>query len=134
VIVVVVNSFPGKIFSSLRDIAAILIGKAPASKTIVAVIIILFERIGQYDGAVSSCELGGTSGEGVQWTVDELDSGGGLMTNKNKSLASESNGDVFVGTIPSLGHSWGDRRKFIGSKTKLFEKVFSQEFWNLKLF
>jgi hypothetical protein len=33
-----------------------------------------------------------------------------------------------------LGHSWGDRRKFIGSKTKLFEKVFSQEFWNLKLF
>jgi hypothetical protein len=134
VIVVVVNSFPGKIFSSLRDIAAILIGKAPASKTIVAVIIILFERIGQYDGAVSSCELGGTSGEGVQWTVDKLDSGGGLMTNKNKSLASESNGDVFVGTIPSLGHSWGDRRKFIGSKTKLFEKVFSQEFWNLKLF
>ncbi len=52
-IVVVVNSFPGKIFSSLRDIAAILSGKAPASKTIVVVIIILFERIGQYDGAVS---------------------------------------------------------------------------------
>ena len=52
-IVVVVNSFPGKIFSSLRDIAAILSGKAPARKTIVVVIIILFERIGQYDGAVS---------------------------------------------------------------------------------
>ncbi len=53
-IVVVVNSFPGKIFSSLRDIAAILSGKAPASKTIVVVIIILFdERIGEYDGAVS---------------------------------------------------------------------------------
>jgi len=43
----------------------------------------------------------------VQWTVDDLDSGGGLMTNKNKSLASESNGDVFVGTILLLGHSWG---------------------------
>ena len=46
--------------------------------------------------------------KGVQWTVDDLDGGGGLMTNKNKSLASESNGDVFVGTIPSLGHSWGE--------------------------
>jgi len=46
----------------------------------------------------------------VQWTVDDLDSGGGLMTNKNKSLPSESDGDVFVGTIPSLGHSWGGER------------------------
>jgi hypothetical protein len=47
------------------------------------------------------------------------------MANKNKSLASESDGDVFVvGTIPSLGHSWGERGKFIGSKTKLFERVF----------
>jgi hypothetical protein len=54
VIVVVVNSFAGKKFSSLRDIAAILNGKAPASKTIVVTIIILFEQIGQYDGAVSS--------------------------------------------------------------------------------
>ncbi len=53
VIVVVVNSFPGKISSSLRDITAIFSGKAPASKTIVVVIIILFERIRQYDGAVS---------------------------------------------------------------------------------
>jgi len=54
VIVVVIKSFPGKIFSSLRDIAVILSGKAPASKTIVVVIIILFELIGQYDdGAVS---------------------------------------------------------------------------------
>jgi hypothetical protein len=42
--------------------------------------------------------LGGTSGEGVQWTVDDLDGGGGLMANKNKSLAFESDGDVFVGT------------------------------------
>ncbi len=48
----------------------------------------------------------------MQWTVDDLDSDGGLMTNKNKSLASESDGDVFVGTIPSLGHSWGKRGKF----------------------
>ncbi len=102
-IVVVVKSFQGKIFSSLRDIAAILSGKAPARKTIVVVIIILFEWIGQYDGAaVQSCELGGTSGEGVQWTVDNLDGGGGLMTNKNKSLASENDGNVFVGTIPYL--------------------------------
>ncbi len=52
-IVVVVKSFPGKNFSSHRDIAASLCGKAPASKTSVVVIIILFERIGQYDGAVS---------------------------------------------------------------------------------
>jgi hypothetical protein len=36
----------------LMNIAAILSDKAPASKTIVAVIIILFEGIGQYDGAV----------------------------------------------------------------------------------
>ena len=63
--------------------------------------------------------LGGTSGEGVQWTVDDLDGGGGLMANKNKSLASESNGDMFVGTIPSLGHSRGERGKFIRSKIKL---------------
>jgi len=57
------------------------------------------------------------------------------MTNKNKSLASESDGDVFVGTIPSwvtLGGGSGESS--FGSKTKLFEKVFSQEFRNLKLF
>ncbi len=41
----------------------------------------------------------------MQWTVDDLDSGGGLMTNKNKSLVSESDGDVFVGTIPLLAGS-----------------------------
>ena len=70
--------------------------------------------------------LGGTSGEGVQWTVDDLDGGGGLMANKNKSLASESDGDVFVGTIPLLGHSWGEWGKFIGSKTKLL-KEFSRK-------
>ena len=74
--------------------------------------------------------LGGTSGEGVQWTVDNLDGGGGLMANKNKSLASESDGDVFVGSIPLLGQSWGERGESIGSKTKLFEKVLSQEFRN----
>jgi hypothetical protein len=36
----------------------------------------------------------------VQWIVivDDLDGGGGLMANKNKSLASKSDGDVFVGT------------------------------------
>jgi len=57
------------------------------------------------------------------------------MTNKNKSLTSESVVDVFVRTIPSLGHSWGGSGEgSIGSKTKLFEKVFTQEFRNLKLF
>jgi hypothetical protein len=66
--------------------------------------------------------------------VDDLDSGGGLMTNKNKSLASESDGNAFVGTIPSLGHYGGSGESSIGSKTKLFEKVFLQEFRNLKLF
>jgi len=39
----------------------------------------------------------------VQWTVDGLDSGGGLMTNKNKSLVSESDGDVFVGNHTFVG-------------------------------
>jgi hypothetical protein len=46
----------------------------------------------------------------VQWTVDDLDSGGELMVmaNKNKSLASESDGDVFVGNFHTfVGHSWG---------------------------
>ena len=66
----------------------------------------------------------------MHWTVDDLDSGGGLMTNKNKSLASESDGDVFVGMVPYL--RWvthgGSGESSIGSKTKLFEKVFSQEF------
>ena len=76
--------------------------------------------------------LGGTSGEGVQWTVDDLDGGGGLMANKNKSLASESDGDVFVGT----NLRWVARGGSVqfGSGTKLFEKVFSQEFRNLKLY
>ncbi len=40
-----------------------------------------------------------------------MDSGGGLMTNENKILASESDGDVFVGIIHSLGHSWEERGK-----------------------
>ena len=71
----------------------------------------------------------------MQWTVDDLDGSGGLMANKNKCLASESDGDVFVGTIPSLGQSWGGSgESSIGSKTKLFGKVFSQEFRNLNFF
>ena len=37
---------------------------------------------------------------------------------------------MFVGTIPLLGQSWGERGESIGSKTKLFEKVLSQEFRN----
>jgi hypothetical protein len=64
--------------------------------------------------------------------VDDLDGGGGLMANKNKSLASESDGDVFVGTnLRWVTH--GGSVQF-GSGTKLFEKVFSQEFRNLKLY
>ncbi len=70
----------------------------------------------------------------MQWTVDNLDSSGGLMTNKNKSLAYESDGNVFVGTIPSLGHSWGERGKFHWFENKIIRKDFSQEFRNLKLF
>ena len=75
--------------------------------------------------------LGGTSGEGVQWTVDDLDGGGGLMA-KKKRLASESDGDVFVGT----NLRWVTRGGSVqfGSGTKLFEKVFLQEFRNLKLY
>jgi hypothetical protein len=81
---------------------------------------------------VQSCVLGGTSGEGVQWTVDDLDGGSGRMANKNKSLASESDGDVFVGA----NLHWVTRGGSVqfGSGTKLFEKVFSQEFRNLKLY
>ena len=65
--------------------------------------------------------LGGTSGEGVQWTVDDLDGGGGLMANKNKSLAFESDGDVFVGTI----RRWVTRGGSVqfGSGTKLLRHV-----------
>jgi len=48
----------------------------------------------------------------VQWTVDDLDSGGELMTNKNKSLASESDGDVFVGKYHTfVGSLMGEVRK-----------------------
>ena len=65
--------------------------------------------------------LGGTSGEGVQWTVDDLDSGGGLMANKNKSLASESDGDVFVGTIPSLGHRGSGESSLVRKQNYLKE-------------
>jgi hypothetical protein len=54
------------------------------------------------------------------------------MANKNKSLASESDVGVFVGT----NIRWVTRGGSVqfGSGTKLFEKVFSQEFRNLKLF
>ena len=48
------GKFSARSETVLMNIAAILSDKAPASKTIVVVIIILvFERIGQYDGAVS---------------------------------------------------------------------------------
>ena len=43
----------------------------------------------------------------MQWTVDDLDSSGGLMANKNKCLASEIDGDVFVGTHTFVGSLMG---------------------------
>jgi hypothetical protein len=68
----------------------------------------------------------GCSGQWTTWTV-VVD-----MANKNKSLASESDGDVFVGT----NLRWVTRGGSVqfGSGTKLFEKVFLQEFRNLKLY
>jgi len=63
----------------------------------------------------------------VQWTVDDLDSGGGLMTNKNKSLAPESDGDVFVGTILLLGHSWGGAGKVPLVRKLNYLKKFSRK-------
>ncbi len=66
--------------------------------------------------------------------MDDLDGGGGLMANQNICLASESDGDVLWVPIPSLGHSWGEWGESLGLGTKLFEKVFSHEFRNLKLF
>ena len=62
----------------------------------------------------------------MQWTVDNLDSGGGLMTNKNKCLVSESDGDVCVGTIPLLaGSLMGEAGKvpFAGSRRVLATAV-----------
>jgi len=46
----------------------------------------------------------------VQWTVDDLDGSGGLMANRNKCLASESDGDVFVGTHTIVGSLMGGER------------------------
>jgi len=50
------------------------------------------------------------------------------MTNTNKSLASESDGDVFVGKCHTFVGSLmgGSGESSIGSKTKLFEKVFPE--------
>ncbi len=56
----------------------------------------------------------------MQWTVDDLVGSGGLMANKNKCLASESDGNVFVGTIPSLGHSWGGELNYLKFKNYRF--------------
>ena len=52
--------------------------------------------------------LGGTSGEEVQWTVADLDGGGGLMANKNKtgqSTSSKQGGEqrICAGNVGS-GH------------------------------
>ena len=84
---------------------------------------------------VQSCVLGGTSGEGVQWTVDNLDGGGGLMANKIKVLRLRAMAMcLWVAYLCWVSHGGGSGESSIGSKTKLFEKVFSQEFQNLKLF
>jgi hypothetical protein len=46
------------------------------------------------------------------------------MTNKNKSLVSESDGDVFVGTIPSwVTRGGGSGESSFGLKTTLFENI-----------
>ena len=77
---------------------------------------------------VQSCVLGGK----VQWTVDDLDGGGGLMANKNKSLASESDGDVFVGTNlcwVTLGGVF-----HLVPELNYLKKVFSLDVRNFKLF
>ena len=76
--------------------------------------------------------LGGTSGEGVQWTVDDLDSGGGLMTNENKILVSESNGNVFVGTN-LRGSLMGGGAPLV-RKLNYLKRFSPQEFRNLKNF
>jgi hypothetical protein len=70
----------------------------------------------------------------VQWTVDDLDGGGGLMANKNKSLASESERDgvVFVGTNlcwVTLGGVF-----HLVPELNYMKKVFSLEVRNLKIF
>jgi len=75
---------------------------------------------------VQSCELGGTSGEGVQWTVDDLDSGGGLMTDKIKVLHLRAIAMcLWVPYLRWVTQGGGSGESSIGSKTKLFEKVFS---------
>jgi len=57
----------------------------------------------------------------VQWTVDDLDSGGGLMNNKNKVLHLRAMAMCL--RVPYL--CWvthgGRRESSIGSKTKLFD-------------
>ncbi len=49
----------------------------------------------------------------MQWTVDHLDGSGGLMANKNKCLASESDGDVFVGTHTFVGSLMGGAGRLV---------------------
>jgi hypothetical protein len=64
----------------------------------------------------------------VQWTVDNLDSGGGLMTNKNKSLASsESDGDVFVGNHTFVGSLMGGAGKVPLVRKLNYLKKFSRK-------
>ena len=61
----------------------------------------------------------------MQWTVDDFYGGGGLMANKNKSLASESDGDVFV--VVGTNLRWVTRGGSVqfGSGTKYYLKKFS---------
>ncbi len=53
--------------------------------------------------------------------MDDLDGGGELMTNTNKSLASR---EQCCGYNTLVGSLIGGAGKVIGSKTELFEKVF----------
>ncbi len=71
----------------------------------------------------------------MQWTVDDLDSDGGLMTNKIKVLHLRAKAMcLWVPYLRWVTHGGRSGESSIGSKAKLFEKVFSQEFRNLKLF
>jgi len=71
----------------------------------------------------------------VQWTVDDLDSGGGLMTNKIKVLRLRVMAMcLWVPYLRWVTHGGGSRESSIGLKTKLFEKFFSQVFRNLNFF
>ena len=72
--------------------------------------------------------LGGTSGEGVQWTVDDLDGGGGLMANKNRAMAMCLWVPTFVGSLVggvfNLVPELNDLKKFSRARVPEFKTLF----------